>query len=254
MRRGFLAAAVAAVAVLPPGATAEADVPVPSQTEPVTVVPSAGLPPEVSVDRSNANLAVATFQGRVFLVFRTAKWQIADDNARLYVVSSTDQVHWRYEGAFTYGRDLREPRFLVWQGHLFLYFALLGSDPAAFEPGGTLATQYESPGNWSKPARIVPLDDFVPWSFQLRDGRAYTSGVTGGGGTFQPNPPPKHVYWMTTEDGFAWHAVNPAQPIVYTGQCGETDFAFLPSGEMVTACQTEEVDSLGWGAKVCTAP
>jgi hypothetical protein len=254
MRRGFLAAVVAAAVALSAATAAGAAVPVPAQTAPVTVVPSAGLPPEVSVDRSNANLAVATFQDRLFLVFRTAKWQIADDNARLYVVSTTDQVHWRYEGVFKYGRDLREPRLLVWQGHLFLYFALLGSDPAAFEPGGTLATQYESPGQWTKPTRIIPLDDFIAWSFKLHDGRPYMLGYTGGGGTFQPNPPPKHVYWMTTDDGFAWHPVNPAQPIVYTGQCGETDFAFLPSGEMVTACQTEEVDSLGWGAKVCTAP
>src|SRR5436190_13521028 len=215
MRRGLLAAAVAA-ALLVPATTAGADVPLPKQTEPVTVVPSAGLPPEVSVDRSNANLAVAMFQGHLFMVFRTAKWQIADDNARLDVVSGADQVHWRYEGTFTYGRDLREPCFLVWQGHLFLYFALLGSDPAAFEPGGTLATRYDSPGNWTRPARIVPLDDFIPWSFKLHAGRPYMLGYTGGGGTFQPNPPPKHVYWMTTEDGFTWRPVNPAKPIVYT--------------------------------------
>jgi hypothetical protein len=30
--------------------------------------------------------------------------------------------------------------------------------------------------------------------------------------------------------------------------------AWMPDGSMVTACQTEEVDKLGWGAKVCTAP
>src|SRR3954468_14618256 len=124
MRRLALAAALVAP-LLVPGMAAAAPVPVPAMTSPVTVVPSAGLPPEVSVGRSNANLAVARFHGRVFLVFRTAKWQIADDNARLYVVSSSDQVHWRYEGLFSYGRDLREPRFLVWRGHLFLYFALL---------------------------------------------------------------------------------------------------------------------------------
>ena len=80
------------------------------------------------------------------------------------------------------------------------------------------------------------------------------TGYTGGGGTFQPNPPPKYVYWMTSRDGVNWEGVNPRQPIVYTGQCGETSVAFLPSGGIVTACQTEEVDKLGWGAKVCTAP
>src|SRR5207253_208886 len=47
--------------------------------------------------------------------------------------------------------------------------------------------------------------------------------------------------------------VDPAHKISYTGQCGETDFGFLADGSMVTACQTEEVDDLGWGAKICTA-
>jgi len=89
-------------------ATSAATATVPVQSAPTSVVPSAGLPADISVDRSNANLAVARFQGRYFLVFRTAKWQIADDNTRLYIVSSADQVHWRSEGTFTYGRDLRE--------------------------------------------------------------------------------------------------------------------------------------------------
>src|SRR5207237_8609 len=108
----------------------------PHVSAPKTVVPSAGLPKKVAVDRSNANLAIARYRGRIYLVFRTAKWQIADDNARLYVISSKDQRHWRYEGKFAYGRDLREPRFLVYHHRLLLYFALLGSNPAAFEPGG----------------------------------------------------------------------------------------------------------------------
>lgn len=220
---------------------------------PVTVVPSAGLPAEVSVDRSNANLSVTYFKGRVFMVFRSAVWQIADDNARLYVISSADQVHWRYEGKFSYGRDVREPRLLAWRGHLFLYFALLGSNAAAFEPGGTLATRWRAPGRWTATKRL-PFNDFIPWSVKNHHGKPYMLGYTGGGGTFQPSPPPKHVYWLTTTNGFDWHPVNVAHAVVYTGQCGETDFAFLSDGSLVTACQTEEHDALGWGAKVCTAP
>src|SRR5205807_3517953 len=110
----------------------------PVQSPPTPVVPSAGLPPQVKVDRSNANLAVAYFKRRVFMVFRTAKWQIADDNARMYVVSSVDQVRWRYEGTFAFNRDVREPRLLVYHGRLLLYLALLGSNAAAFEPGATV--------------------------------------------------------------------------------------------------------------------
>jgi hypothetical protein len=222
-------------------------------TPPTMVVPSAGLPSDVKVDHSNANLSVTYFHGRVWMVFRTAKWQIADDNAHLYVVSSKDQVHWRKEGDFTYGRDLREPRLFVWKKKLFMYFALLGSNAAAFDPGGEMATRWLSPGKWVKPRRIL-MDAFIAWSVKAHRGTGYMLGYTGGGGTFQPNPPPKYVYFLKTTDGWNWKPVDPAHKIVYTGQCGETDMAWMPDGSMVTACQTEEVDKLGWGAKVCTAP
>lgn len=227
---------------------------VPIQSQAVTVVPSAGLPPQVQVNNSNANLSVASFRHRVFMVFRTAKWQIADDNARMYVVSSTDQMHWRYEGSFSFNTDVREPRLLVYHRKLFLYMALLGSDPAAFQPGGTVETRWLGPNRWTKPRNIMKQPDFIPRDVVVHDGRAYMTGYTGGGGTFQPKPPPKYVYWLTSSDGVNWHGVNPKQAIVYTGQCGETSFAFLPEGGIVTACQTEEVDKLGWGAKLCTAP
>jgi hypothetical protein len=216
-------------------------------------VPSAGLPPQVSVDNSNANLGVAYYRHRVFLVFRTAKWQIADDNARMYVISSHDQVHWRFEGKFAYNRDIRECRLMVYRGHLLLYMALLGSNAAAFQPGGEVVTRWLGSNRWTK-LRHIQASDFIAWDVAVHKGRAYMSGYTGGGGTFQPNPPPKYVYWLTSKDGVNWHPVNRAHAIVYTGQCGETSFAWLPNGNLVTACQTEEVDKLGWGAKVCTAP
>ncbi|HEY2161051.1 MAG TPA: hypothetical protein VGH24_07075 [Solirubrobacteraceae bacterium] len=243
--------AVCVVAWLGTAAVAHAEVTV--QSPPITVVPSSALPPQVQVGNSNANLSITQFRHRVFMVFRTAKWQIADDNARMYVVSTVDQVHWRYEGQFWFNTDVREPRLLVYHGKLFLYMALLGSNAAAFDPGGTVVTHWLGPNRWTKPKHILQ-GDFIPWDVAVHHGKAYMTGYTGGGGTFQPNPPPKYVYWLTSSDGVSWHAVNPKHPIVYTGQCGETSFAFLPSGGIVTACQTEEVDKLGWGAKVCTAP
>src|SRR5256886_10355681 len=114
-------------------------------TSPVTVVPAAGLPPQVADNRSNNNVHVTMHRGRLYMVFRTAKWHIASDDAALYVVSTRDQVHWRFEGKFTYGRDLREARLMSWRGRLYLYFAMLGANPAAFEPGGTMATREIAP-------------------------------------------------------------------------------------------------------------
>jgi hypothetical protein len=169
------------------------------------------------------------------------------------VVSSRDQVHWRFEGKFAYGKDLREARLMSWKGRLYLYFAMLGANPAAFEPGGTMATREISPGRWTQPRRIM-MDDFIPWAVKVHRRVPYMLGYTGGGGTFSPNPPDKKVYWLKTRDGFNWKPVDPKRPVVYQGQCGETDFLFRRDGSLVTACQTENDDQLGWGAKVCTAP
>jgi hypothetical protein len=248
VRRDWVPGLLAVLALAVPARAAA-----PVQSPPITVVPSAGLPKQVKVDASNANLSVTRFKHRVFMVFRTAKWQIADDNARMYVVSSVDQKRWRFEGSFNFNRDVREPRLLVYRKKLFLYMALLGSNAAAFEPGGTVVTRWLKPNHWTKRKHILQ-PDFIPWHLRVRRHRIYMLGYTGGGGTFQPNPPPKYVYWLTSRDGVKWRGVNPKRPIVYTGQCGETSFAFLPGGGIVTACQTEEVDKLGWGAKVCTAP
>jgi hypothetical protein len=225
----------------------------PVVSPPVQVVPSTGLPSAVKDNSSNNNVHTVFHGDRLFMVFRTARWHIASNDAKLYVVSSPDQVHWRFEGVFAYGRDLREARLLSWNGRLLLYFALLGSNPAAFQPGGTMATEYLGPGRWTTPRQIL-FDDFIPWAVKLHGGVPYMLGYTGGGGTFTPNPPPKDVYWLTTSDGFDWRPVDPARPVVYRGGCGETDFEFLADGSLVTACQTENKDALGWGAKICTAP
>lgn len=251
MRRGRPIALLASVAALLP-ATATAAQP-PTVSPPTVVVPSPGLPPQVDDNRSNNNLHLTRYQGRLYMVFRTAHWHLAADDATLYAVSTTDQVHWRFEGSFSYGRDLREARLMAWHGHLFLYFALLGANAAAFEPGGTMAARYVGPGTWTKPVHILQ-DDFIPWGVKVVDGTPYMAGYLGGGGTFTPNPPPKEEYWLTTSDGMHWRPVNPERPIVYEGQCGETDFDFLPNGDMIAACQTENRDDLGWGAKVCRAP
>jgi len=250
MRR--LVGVLVAMFLIAPGA-AVAGQPKPVVAPPITVVPSDGLPPQVVDNRSNNNVHVIRHAGRIYMVFRTAKWHIASEDARLYVVSSRDQVHWRFEGAFQYGRDLREARLMWWRGRLYLYFALLGANPAAFEPGGTMATRELAPGRWTPPRRIL-FDDFIPWAVKLHRGAPYMLGYTGGGGTFTPKPPDKKVFWLTTSDGFHWRPVDPARPVVYKGQCGETDFLFRADGSLVTACQTENNDRLGWGAKVCTAP
>ena len=102
---------------------------IPSLGTPEIVVPGSGLPPQVTSQDSNNNLDVVRHDGRVFLAFRTGPSHFAHTDVQMYVVSSTDQKNWRFETNIALGTDVREPRFLSWQGKLHLYFAVLGSNP-----------------------------------------------------------------------------------------------------------------------------
>jgi len=62
------------------------------------VVPSDQLPQEVTPQVSNNNLDVVLFQGRLFLVFRTAPSHFASIDTVLYVVSRFEDEPWHFEG------------------------------------------------------------------------------------------------------------------------------------------------------------
>ena len=100
------------------------------------VVPGGGLPAEVVPQAANNNLDIVMHGGRMFLAFRTAPSHFASSETILYVVSTTDEQTWRYEGQLSMNTDLREPRFLSWDDRLFLYFAELGDNIADFEAKG----------------------------------------------------------------------------------------------------------------------
>ena len=104
------------------------------------VVPGPGLPESIEIQNANNNLDVIEHQGRVYLAFRTAPEHFASDRTELHVVSSTDQETWTHETSMSEGTDLREPRFLSIGDELFLYFAVLGDNPLAFEPQGSRVT------------------------------------------------------------------------------------------------------------------
>ena len=58
------------------------------------------MPPEIQSQVSHNNLDIVRFEGRLFLAFRTAPDHFAHPDTFLYVVSTTDEREWRYEGQF----------------------------------------------------------------------------------------------------------------------------------------------------------
>ncbi len=232
------------------------------------IVPSDGLPPAVDVKRSNNNLDVTRFGGRTYLAFRSADSHYAGDSTVIHVVSSQDERTWRPEARFALGRDLREPRWLPMDGHLFLYVSVLGSSSYAFEPERVDVTQLASPdrmiptslaGTDSPPSgNFGPLEQAgfpgrVAWRTRVIDGRGYMTAYRGGEHLYSLRRQPIDVELYATTDGRHWLPADPAHPVVSQGGGSEADFALLPGGSLFGVIRNEEGDETGWGSKLCHA-
>lgn len=217
------------------------------------IVPSDGIPAEAQAGNSNNNLDVVRHQGRVWLAWRTAPDHFASDQTRIVVVSSDDEVTWRYEAEFQRQTDLREPRLLELNGRLFLYLAELGANALAFEPEGTLVSERLSDGTWTPLASTGP-DGMILWRARILDGTPFLLGYTGGEHEYTFSGVPLDIHLLTTSDGVTLEPLDPARPIVLTGGGSETDVAFTPQGTLVAVSRIEAIDPEGIGSRVCTAP
>jgi len=224
----------------------------PAMSDWTTVVPSEAMPEEVVSQMSHNNLDIHWFQNRLFFAFRTAPSHFASDETVIYVVSTADQQSWTFEASFHLLTDLREPRFLSFDGRLFLYFAVLGYNPVAFEPQYTMVSEYEGPCEWSEPEQVLE-PEFIPWRARTIDGVPYLIGYIGGEGIYAPGGEPLQVFWLTTADGRTFDPVVPGQPVVLEGGVSETDFAFTDGGALIAVARNEAGDDDGWGSKICRA-
>lgn len=223
-----------------------------AMSAPEIVVPSAGLPAEIRDQNANNNLDVVVHDRRVFLAFRTAPSHFASPKATLYVISSADERVWEYEAQFNLETDLREPRFLSFDGRLFLYFGVLGAKSTSFEPQGAKVVERKGPGKWTAPEKFYE-SGFMPWRAKTLNGKAYMLGYTGGANIYNGKGSSLDVHWLTTADGRNWRPVVEGQPVVLRGGTSETDFVFMDDGALIAVSRDEEGDEMGWGSKICRA-
>lgn len=208
--------------------------------------------PKVTLGDANNNLDVTQHDGRFYLAFRTAPTHFASPDVRLYVVSSADEHHWRYETVVSLGRDLREPRLLSWNGELHLYFAVLGKRMLHFEPDKMMGLARNADGTWTAP-RDVYRPGYIPWRTRVVGGRPYMITYGDGRHIYERDGTPMEVHWLTTDDGWSWRPVKPGQAAVLKGGGSETDFVEAPGGGIVAVVRNEAGDGDGWGSKICTA-
>ncbi|MCB9594731.1 MAG: hypothetical protein H6719_18570 [Sandaracinaceae bacterium] len=218
------------------------------------VIPGDGFPAETVAQHSNNNLDVIRHDGRVYLAWRTAPDHYAGPDTVIHVVSSADELVWDFEGSYTMGTDLREPRFLSLGGSLFLYIAVLGSNQLAFEPMGVMVTERRADGTWTALEAVPGLDGYIAWRTRTERGTPYMTAYLGGEHIYLFDGLPLSVDLLTTTDGRAWTPVDPARRTIYMGGGSETDFTIGDDGTLFGIIRNEAGDDSGWGSMVCRAP
>lgn len=217
------------------------------------IVPSSEMPAGVDAQAANNNLDVVRHtDGRVYLTFRSAPHHFANSETVIYVVSSTDEQHWRLDARFALGRDLREPRLLSWHEHLWLYVARLGEHSFAFSPDGISFSELRPEGGFTQ---LTPIYDpgFILWRARVVNDRPLLIGYGGGENLYSVNGGDMTVQLLTTQNGRDFSAAY-GHKTVLTGGGSETDFSFLPDGSLMSVVRNEEGDKDGFGSKVCHAP
>jgi hypothetical protein len=218
------------------------------------IVPSAGLPAEIELQPSNNNLDVVRYRdGRVYLAWRTAPSHFAGTKTVIFVVSSEDERHWRFEGRFATGADLREPRFLTVGDKLLLYVARLGSDPFDFEPQGLSVSELRASGGFG-PLAPVFEPGYIAWRGKELAGRPTLIVYGGGENLYSSHAHPMTVELLTTDDGRHLRPAFGNQRVVEQGGGTETDAVLLGDGSLLAVTRNEAGDETGFGSKVCRAP
>ncbi|MFO0660280.1 MAG: hypothetical protein U0165_10685 [Polyangiaceae bacterium] len=224
------------------------------------MVPDAKLPQEYQDKNgpSNNNLDVVRHDGKVFLAIRNGKFHFASADTRLYVFSSSDEKTWSFETKIDLGTDVREPRFLSYNGKLFLYFAQLGTNEFDFEPKGMWFTQYNGPGSWAEPTKFYKPDEpYIPWRAKVLGGKPYLIVYKNGQNIYDFKCTPMQIELLTTEDGINWKGVNPENPVVSEGGGSETDFDFDDRGDLYAVIRNEGGEVVDgdskFGSKICRA-
>ena len=221
------------------------------------IVPSDILPNDVYDKTANNNLDVILFDCKLFLAFRTAPSHFASSETEMYIVSTDDFKKFNLERRISIKKDLREPRFLIANGTLFMYFAVLGTNPVKFEPEGTMVIQRDRDGKWSRPQWLF-RNTFIPWRGKEFDDTPTLIGYTGGDNIYSEPTDAIKVFWLRTNDGINFEPFLSKKEIILQGGVSETDIVKHRENEYVAVSRNELGDESGWGSKICringTAP
>jgi hypothetical protein len=217
---------------------------------PENLTTSGRLPAKIKIRHSNNNLDLAYYSGRYYLAFRTAPSHFASKKTHIYVVSSADRKNWEYETEIHVGKDLREPRFVVFRDSLFLYFFIGGSNMFTFEPQEVALIKSGGEKRWT-PKCNVGLDGFVPWRIRNRNDTLFLSAYYGKNLYSAKHRADLRIFF--SENGTQWQPVS-EDPQVVIPYAEEGEFIFDKSGCLYSVVRLESNGSLVCRADRCEIP
>ncbi len=142
-----------------------------------------------SFHKSNTDMIF--YKGSFFLIHASTKWHLEDKKGALVVQKSSDAKNWKEAARITVpNTDVRDPKFAVINGRLFLYFL-----PNWFfdpNPTTTYWTVSDDGTHWPAPKELTT----VTMIHRTKDGRPLE--VTGGGWK---------LWRPKTRDGRTWYVV-----------------------------------------------
>ena len=208
------------------------------------LVPSEKLPAEVQCQKANNNIDAAFYNGRYYVAFRTAPTHFASKKAGLYIISSSDFAHWKYETEFFVNADVREPRFAIFNGKLYFYFFELGTNFFKFEPKYVYATTFDGTA-WSE-KQALALNGYVPWRFRVHDDKVYMSAYYGVDLYNKSHHADLRLF--VSENGIDYTPIS-KEPQISTHGAEEGEFIFDRDGSLWATIRIE-----GSGSYLCHAP
>ena len=222
-----------------------------SASEPIWVIPSSVVPPEVIVQPSNNNVDIVAHEDALFLAWRTGPTHFADAAVQMPVMRSDDDgATWVLETVVDLDSDLREPRLVSFNGVLQLIFFEAGVFAFTFDPQHVWRTVRGDDGSWSNPEILFEAAE-VPWDIKVRRGAVWMTSYLGehygGEGSVID------VLFRRSDDGISWSMVDDA-PYVYRGGVSEAAIEFDREGGLWVVTRNEDGDATGFGSHVCYAP
>ncbi|MBI3786555.1 MAG: exo-alpha-sialidase [Deltaproteobacteria bacterium] len=174
----------------------------------------------------NSNTDLIFWREAFYLVHAASPYHLGSKQCRLVLRRSADARQWQTLTEFQMpDQDIRDPKFAVIGGQLFLY--ALPNRGLKAVPYATVYSVSDDGETWTRLAPLEPKG-WLFWRPKTRDGIRW----------YVP------AYWhehgasalLTSTDGVAWTEVSR----IYTGEANdETDIAFLPDGRLLATARLE---------------